>query len=238
MLAILQKIALLILNLSLGLSLFRLLSLTVQSNWEVTSFRLKKLDFTVWWIAGGVLLISSQSYLFQHLEDWMLLFLLAGFSFEKGLWKWVHTKRNSVLFLLLIGIALFFQIEWLFVFQKHHSDIDPLILIYSSIVYGMVIWLLFSGVKNPVNAKKYLFYAVFFKAYLYFVKVLIIWYAGFPEEIAMINWQSMVFSLNILLGIIGPFILSFHNLFQSEKLLKVGLYAILISSVFEVMLFY
>ena len=238
MLAILQKIAFLILNLSLGLSLFRLLSLTVQSKWEVTRFRFKKLDFAAWLFAGGILFAGSGAYLFQYPAGWFLLLLLVAFSFEKGLWKWMDARRNSILFLLLIGIALFFQIEWLIKLQEHHSDIDPLILVYSSIVYGMTIWLLFSGVRNSDNARKYLFYAVFFKAYLYFMKVLIIWYAGFPEEMAMINWQSMAFILNVLLGIVGPFILFFPNLFQSEKIMKVGMYVLLISSVFEVLVFY
>lgn len=237
-----EKIGLLVFNLSIGLSLFRLLGLTVRSKWDVIQFKYKRFDFSLFLVSGLALFAFYQSYYFQHLLDWLLLFLLLLFSIEKSIWKYVDAKRNSVLFVVLIFSSLFFQLELATIIGIHFSTIDPLLIIYSGFLNGMVIWFLFSGTELPANAGRYLFYAVFFKAYLYFSKLVITWYANYPSEISWSNLHISPHNYFILLtfgmGIVIPFILFFPYLFKSKKIVKMGLFFLLLSSVFEVIIMY
>ncbi len=238
----LEKISVLIFNLSIGLSLFRRLGFTVRSKWDLSQSKFKLFDFALFIISGLALFVFYQSYKFTHLLDWLLVLVLLLFGIEKTIWKYTDAKRNSILFLLCLFVDVLFQIEFGAANGKHYSSIDPILIVYSSFLSGMVICLLAYGKRFPSNAGKYLFYVVFFKAYLYFSKLVITWYAGFPSEISWINLhaapQNYFLLSTVIVGILIPFILYFPHLINSQSWVKVGLYIMLLSSVPELFLMY
>ena len=237
-----EKILVLIFNLSIGLSLFRRLGFTVRSKWDLSQCKFRYLDLALFFSSGLALFVFFQSYKFPHLFDWLLVLVLLFFGIEKTIWKYTDAKRNSILFMLCLFVVVLFQIEFGVANGKHYSSIDPILIVYSLFLTGMVICLLASGKRFPSNAGKYLFYAVFFKAYLYFSKLVITWYAGFPFEISWVNLQAEpqnYFLLStVIVGILIPFILYFPHLIYSQSWVKVGLYIMLLSSVPELFLMY
>lgn len=212
----------------------------VGSKWEVNKFRIKHLDFGLLVIAGTILFTKNQSYHFSQVYDWLLLFIILLFGTEKSIWKSSDPKQNAVLFVISLFLVVFFQIEQASISGKHISFIDPLLIIYSGFLFGMVIWLLLTGKQIPASAEKYIFYAVFFKAYLYLSKLIISWYASlsneFPWSAINISTYELSYAISVGIGILIPFVLFFPSLFKSKSVVKIGLYILLFSSVFEVIL--